>query len=147
MNRDRRIAAVRPLGLVIASVAAGSMVGGALADRSPIDGRWNATLTRSALIRTGEVDAAGAGKIYGPYTASFGDGRFRFSNARTGLGAEGTFTVAGGIATFVYAYGVLLRPGSVAVCALSVFHGRLTFAKVHGRPCWALEAAAWTTAR
>jgi len=132
--------------LVIAGVAVAPALG-APAVRTPIDGRWQATITRAALIRTGEVSAASAGRLYGPYTAQFAAGRFRFHNARTGLEAAGTFTVAGKLATFVYAHGVGLERGSRGVCAFSVFRDRLTFAKLPERPCHALQATVWTSIR
>jgi hypothetical protein len=124
--------------LTVASASARSL------PTSPIDGRWTATLTRTELIRTGEVNLRDAFKLYGPYTAQFADGHFRALNKRTGRGAAGTFTVTGRLVRFVFAYGVGVKPGTVGVCTESVYRDRLTFARVPGRACEAFEAAVWT---
>jgi hypothetical protein len=114
---------------------------------TPIDGRWTATITRTGLMRTGEVDPASAAKLYGPYTVRFANGRFQIRNERTGRGAAGTFTVSGELVRFVFAYGVGLKRGDVGVCTESVYRDRLTFTKVPGRPCRAFNAAVWTRVR
>jgi hypothetical protein len=138
--------------VVVAAAAAAAILTVAQASArslpiSPVDGRWKATITRAALIRTGEVDQASAAKLYGPYTARFAAGRFKIRNGRTGRGAAGSFTLSGKLVRFVFAYGVGLKPGAVAVCAESVYRDRLTFTKAPGRPCLAFDAAVWTRVR
>lgn len=149
---NRTFHAAVPFSAVVASSAAAAVLTVAQANArslpiSPIDGRWTATITRAGLIRTGEVDPASAVKLYGPYTARFANGRFQVRNGRTGRGAAGTFTVSGKLVRFVFAYGVGLKPGAVAVCAQSVYRDRLTFTKAPGRPCMAFDAAVWMRAR
>jgi hypothetical protein len=109
-----------------------------------LDGRWKATFTRAALVRTGEVSPNALGSLYGPWTASFAGGRFRTRNERTGGGGAGTFAVSGGRVRFVFATGIAVRSGSAAVCIASVYRGRLTFRRVPGRSCLGWDAAVWT---
>ena len=141
------------LGLVVtvaAAVAAISVVGPASAGsqpRTPIDGRWHASMTRAGLLRTGEVGPAEVGLLSGPWTATFGGGRFQVRNERTGGGGKGTFAVTGNVVRFVFASGVGVDPGATAYCTGSVYRDRLTFHAVPGRPCLAWNAAVWTKVR
>jgi hypothetical protein len=140
-------------GLVVtlaAAVAATSVVGPASAasqPRSPIDGRWHASTTRTGLLRTGEVGPAEVGLLSGPWTATFGGGRFRVRNERTGGVGKGTFAVTGNVVRFVFARGVGLDPGATAYCTESLYRDRLTFHAVPGRSCLAWNAAVWTKVR
>ena len=132
---------------IIAGLMAASGIGAGTLRVSPLDGRWKATITHDGLLRTGEVDPAEARKLYGPWTAQFANGRFQTLNTRTGRGAQGTFTISGKLIRFVFATGVGIKPGAVAVCAESVYRDRLTFTKVPGRRCLAFNAAVWTRVR
>jgi hypothetical protein len=151
MNRTSYAAG--PLSAVVAAAAAAALLTAARPGAahtlpvSPIDGRWTATMSRAALMRTGEADEASALRLYGPYTARFANGRFEIRNGRTDRGAAGTFTISGKHVRFVFAYGVGIERGEIAVCAQSVYRDRLTFTKVPGRPCLAWNAAVWTRAK
>jgi len=149
MNRTFHEVPRRAVGAAAAAAAAliVTQAGARSLPVSPVDGRWTATITRAGLIRTGEVDPVSAGKLYGPYTAQFGNARFQALNNRTGRGAAGTFTISGKLVRFVFSHGVGIKPGAVAVCAVSVYRDRLTFTKVPGRPCLAFNAAVWTRVR
>jgi hypothetical protein len=135
-----------PIAVLVAAATAGTALARTQVVRaaSPIDGRWHASITRAGLVRTGEVDPAEAAKLYGPWTAQFVNGRFQARNERTGLGAKGTFSVAGKVVRFVFATGVGVEPGAVAFCPASVYRDRLTFTRTRGRPCLAWNAAVWT---
>jgi hypothetical protein len=110
-----------------------------------LDGRWKASMTAEALLKTREVDPKHVPLLYGPWTADFSAGRFDVRNERTGRLGHGTFVVTGDLVRFVFASGVGVKPGSRAVCTASVFlRDRLTFTKLAGRPCLAFEAAVWT---
>jgi hypothetical protein len=112
----------------------------------PLAGRWKAAITRADLAATGEVSSAAAESLYGPWTARFDGGRFQVRNERTGSVGSGSFVLTGGRVRFVFASGVAVKSGEVAVCTASVFRNRLTFGKVPGRPCLAWDAATWTRA-
>lgn len=118
-------------------------VDGSPISSSSIDGRWSASITRAALLRTGEVPPAEVGELYGPWSAQLANGRFRLRNQRTGRGGQGTFTISGYVVRFVFTSGVAVRPGAVAVCRESVYRDRLTFTRVAARPCLAWDAAVW----
>jgi hypothetical protein len=133
---------------VLAAVGATATAGTAAARMaavhggSPIDGRWETSITRADLLRIGEKPAA-AVELYGPYTATFANGRFVVRNGRTGHGAKGTFRLSGELVRFVFASGVGVEPGDVGFCSASVYRDKLTFARKAGRPCFAWNAAVW----
>jgi hypothetical protein len=140
-----RLHLLAPLAAVLAAATAGTAPARmpVVQAGSPIDGRWHASMTRTGLLGTGEVDLTEAAQLYGPWTARFANGRFQARNERTGRGASGTFVVSGKFVRFVFATGIGLEPGDVAVCNASVYRDRLTFARVPGRPCrW--NVAVWT---
>jgi hypothetical protein len=141
---------MRRIGLllgVLAAIVAASPALAALRGSGPsslLDGRWKTSVTVDDLVRTGEVEAREAGQLRGPVTAEFAAGHFQVRNERTGGLGTGTFVVTGDLVRFVFAKGVLLKPGSVAVCSASVFRDRLAFKRVPGRQCLAWEASVWT---
>jgi hypothetical protein len=134
------------LGVLAAAVAASPALA-ALRNSGPssvLDGRWKTSVTVADLVGTGEVDAKEALQLRGPVTAEFVAGHFQVHNERTGGLGNGTFVVTGDRVRFVFVKGVDVKPGSVAVCAASVFRNRLTFKRVPGRQCLAWEASVWT---
>jgi hypothetical protein len=126
---------------VLAAVAAQS-AGAA----GPFDGQWKTSVSRAALLATGEVVPSELGQLSGPWTASFAGRRFRMRNERTRAEGTGTFVATGDRVRFVFRSGVAVRPGQAADCTFSIYRGRLAFAKVPGRSCLALDAATWTKA-
>jgi hypothetical protein len=132
---------------VLAAAVAASPALAALRSSGPssvLDGRWKTSMTVGDLAGTGEVGAKEAVQLRGPLTAEFVAGRFQVRNERTGGLGNGTFVVTGDRVRFVFVKGVDVKPGSVAVCTVSVFRDRLTFKKLPGRQCLAWEAAVWT---
>jgi hypothetical protein len=134
-----------PLAVVAATATAGPAAARMPVVRaaSPIDGRWQASITRTDLLRIGERDPALLTQLPGLWTAHLANGRFQARNERTGRGAKGTFSVSGKLIRFVYATGIGIEPGQVSFCNASVYRDRLTFATVPGRTCrW--QATVWT---
>jgi hypothetical protein len=136
-------------GVLVASVAASPSFAAFSGSGPPsiLDGRWKSTNTVDGLLQTGEVGAKEVGQLRGTWTAHFAPGRFDVRNQLTGGLGQGTFVVTGNRVRFVFASGVDVRPGSVAVCTASVFRDRLTFTKVPGQSCLAWDAAVWQRVR
>jgi hypothetical protein len=128
------------LRLLVVLAALASAAAAAAAGPSAIDGRWQSSFSHSRLLAMG-AGAACADRAYGPWTARFGDGRYRIHNSRSGASGSGTFTIVGEIVRFVVATPVCDR--SPSDCRASIYHGRLTFTNA---PSGYAACGGWTTA-
>jgi hypothetical protein len=133
---------LRYLSLVLLLGAILPVATGSAAVTSPLDGRWTASITRAQLLRAGASKSL-ALKLYGTYTARYGNGRFEFRNHRTGAIARGTFTVRGKVSRIVFATGVGVKPGEISECTWNIYRDRLTFKPIPGRPSLLCNAGVW----
>jgi TRAP-type C4-dicarboxylate transport system substrate-binding protein len=101
-------------------------------DVAPLEGRWQATLTRPALSRSGASPGL-ADALRGSWTLEFSGRRFTVRREGGGEGT-GTYTVDGSTIRFVFERGVAVRRGEAFVGRWSVYRDTLTFTPVPGRP-------------
>ena len=104
----------------------------AKAGEAAIEGRWETTWKRDALIAAG-VTPKYAEAFRGRNTVEFADGRFRFHRDRgTDEDATGTYAVEGDIIRLVFKTGIALQLGRPYELRWSVYREKLTFSAAPG---------------
>ena len=104
----------------------------ARAGANGIEGRWETTWTRSALIAAG-MRPRDAAAIAGHHTADFHDGRVRFTgDPGSGRSSEGSYVADGDVLRLTFRTGVALQLGRVYELRWSVYRDSLTFGAVPG---------------
>jgi TRAP-type C4-dicarboxylate transport system substrate-binding protein len=115
-------------------------------DPSVLRGRWEATLTREALRRSGAAPGL-VEALRGSWSVVFEAGRFEFRREEGGGGA-GTYATDGNTIRFVWEGGIGIRRGEVFVSRWSVYRDRLRFWPVRGHTKLAgLDIEPFTRAR
>jgi hypothetical protein len=131
--------------LAAAAAVAASTADAQGAGATKLDGRWTGSLTRAQILHaTGSKSLAE--KLHGSWTAQLGKGHFEFHDRDTGTDARGAFAVNRNRVRFVFATGLGLKKGQVAVFTWNVYRDRLTFKTVPGRPGVLIDLFVWTRA-
>ena len=120
---------------------------GAKAGEAAIEGRWETTWKRDALIAAG-LAPKDAEAFRGHHTAEFADGRFRFQHTPSGNSSTGAFVVEGDVIRLVFETGIALQLGRPYELKWSVYRERLTFSAAPGsEPLTAFLTAPYTRLR
>jgi len=121
---------------------------GAATGVSALEGTWETTWIRAALIAEG-IAPRDATALSGHHTVEFANGRVRFQgDPGSGKSAVGTYTVRGDVIRFVFDTGIALQLGRPYELRWSIYREVLTFSAAAGsEPLLAFLTAPYTRVR